>query len=255
MSKPGVAGLSSWQVQFRLPFLQFVEQPEPNPAPPAAPPIPIEFVRVPRARRYILRVRPDGTLRVTVPRGGSRREAEVFVRRHETWIARERGRVRVESAPSAWQDGSTILLAGESVRVAVEARDAGWRVVYGERVVLVRDPGDVRPAIERDLRDLARVVLLPRLTELAAEHSIRVGAVSIRNQRSRWGSCARNGNIALNFRLVQMPAPVRDYVLLHELMHIRQQNHSRRFWRLVEAVCPGFRDAERWLRTTGKTLF
>ncbi len=250
-----MAGLSSWQVQFRLPFLQFVEQPEPNPAPPAAPPIPIEFVRVPRARRYILRVRPDGTLRVTVPRGGSRREAEVFVRRHEKWIARERGRVRVESAPSTWQDGSTILLAGESVRVAVEARDAGWRVVYGERVVLVRDPGDVRPAIERDLRDLARVVLLPRLTELAAEHSIRVGAVSIRNQRSRWGSCARNGNIALNFRLVQMPAPVRDYVLLHELMHIRQQNHSRRFWRLVEAVCPGFRDAERWLRTTGKTLF
>ena len=87
------------------------------------------------------------------------------------------------------------------------------------------------------------------------EHGLRVGVVSIRNQRSRWGSCARNGNIALNFRLVQMPAPVSDYVLLHELMHIRQQNHSRRFWRLVEAVCPGFRDAERWLRTTGRTLF
>ena len=82
-----------------------------------------------------------------------------------------------------------------------------------------------------------------------------MGAVTIRNQRSRWGSCARNGNITLNFRLVQMPAHVRDYVLLHELMHIRQQNHSRRFWRLVEAVCPGFRDAERWLRTTGRTLF
>lgn len=242
-------------MQFRLPFLQFVEQSEPTPAPPAAPPVPIEFVRVPRARRYILRVRPDGTLRVTVPRGGSRREAEVFVRRHEKWIARERSRVRGESAPPAWQDGSTILLAGEPVRIALEARGASWRVVYGDRVVLVRDPADVRPAIEGDLRDLARTVLLPRLTVLAAEHSLRVGVVAIRNQRSRWGSCARNGNIALNFRLVQMPAPVRDYVLLHELMHIRQQNHSRRFWRLVEAVCPGFRDAERWLRTTGKTLF
>ena len=242
-------------MQFRLPFLQFVEQPESTPAPPAAPPNPIEFVRVPRARRYILRVRPDGTLRVTVPRGGSRREAEVFVRRHEKWIARERNRVRGESAPPAWQDGSTLLLAGEPVRIAVEGRGAAWRVVYGDRVILVRNPADVRPAIERDLRDLARTVLLPRVTELAAEHSLRVGVVSIRNQRSRWGSCARNGNIALNFRLVQMPAPVRDYVLLHELMHIRQQNHSRRFWRLVEAVCPGFRDAERWLRTTGKTLF
>ena len=242
-------------MQFRLPFLQFVEQREPTPAPPAAPAIPIEFVRVPRARRYILRVRPDGTLRVTVPRGGSRREAEVFVRRHEKWIARERNRVRVESAPPSWQDGSTILLAGEPVRITIEARGATWRVVYGDRVVLVRDLAAVRPAIERDLRDHARAVLLPRLAELAAEHSLRVGTVSIRNQRSRWGSCARNGNIALNFRLVQMPAPVSDYVLLHELMHIRQQNHSRRFWRLVEAVCPGFRDAEKWLRTTGKTLF
>jgi predicted metal-dependent hydrolase len=250
-------------VQFRLPFLQFVEQPEPTPAPPAppvppaAPQFPIEFVRGPRARRYILRVRPDGTLRVTVPRGGSRREAEVFVRRHEQWIARERSRVRVESAPPAWQHGSTLLVAGESVSVAVEpaARGALWRVVYGDRAVLVRDPADVRPAIERDLRDLARVVLVPRLAELAAEHGLRVGVVSIRNQRSRWGSCARNGNIALNFRLVQMPVPVRDYVLLHELMHLRQQNHSRRFWRLVEAVCPGFREAERWLRTTGRTLF
>ena len=248
-------GYHRGEVQFRLPFLQFVEQPEPTPAPPAASPNPIEFVRVPRARRYILRVRPDGTLRVTVPRGGSRREAELFVRRHEKWIARERSRVRVESAPPAWQHGSTVLLAGEPVRIAVEARGAAWRVIYGDRVVLVRDPSDVRPAIERDLRDLARTILLPRLTELAAEHGLRVGVVSIRNQRSRWGSCARNGNIALNFRLVQMPAPVSDYVLLHELMHIRQQNHSRRFWRLVEAVCPGFRDAERWLRTTGKTLF
>ena len=243
-------------MQLHLPFLQVAEpQADPGPTQPVAPQPAIEFVRVPRARRYILRVRPDGTLRVTVPRGGSRREAEHFVRRHEKWIARERSRVRVESAPPDWQHGSTILLGGEPVRIAVEPRGSSWCVVYGDRSVLARDLGDVRAAIERDLRELARAVLLPRLTELAAQQSLQVGAVSIRSQRSRWGSCARNGNIALNFRLVQMPAHVRDYVLLHELMHIRQQNHSRRFWRLVEAVCPGFRDAEHWLRTTGRSLF
>jgi predicted metal-dependent hydrolase len=243
-------------VQLHLPFLQVVEQPqEPRPSPPVARPFAIEFVRVRRARRYILRVRPDGTLRVTVPRGGSQREAEHFVRQHEKWIARERSRVRVEFSPPDWHDGSTILLGGETVRISVEARGTTWRAAYGERSVVVGHTGDIRRAIERDLRQLARSVLLPRLTELAAHHGLRVGAVSIRNQRSRWGSCARNGNIALNFRLVQMPAHVCDYVLLHELMHIRQQNHSRRFWRLVEAVCPGFRDAERWLRTTGRTLF
>ena len=215
---------------------------------------------MPRARRYILRVRPDGTLRVTVPRGGSRREAEQFVRRHEKWIARERGRVRrgerIALAGPAWHDGSTILLRGEPVRISTEARGQQLaRRLRRPRGPRCRSRSDVRPAIEHDLRELARAVLPPRLRELAIEHSLEVGAVSIRNQRSRWGSCARNGNIALNFRLVQMPAHVSDYVLLHELMHIRQQNHSRRFWRLVEAVCPGFRDAERWLKTTGGCCF
>lgn len=97
--------------------------------------------------------------------------------------------------------------------------------------------------------------LIPRLASLAAEHGLTVARITIRNQRSRWGSCSRRGVIALNLRLVQTPPAVCDYVLLHELMHLRQQNHSRRYWRLVEEVCPGFREAERWLRVEGKALF
>ena len=215
----------------------------------------IEFVRVRRARRYILRVRPDGTLRVTVPRGGSRREAEQFVRRHQRWIRRERDRVQHEYAPREWMEGSEILLRGESVRISVDERDGGRVLRYGDREIAVGTTLEIRPSIERDLRELAKQELAARLLELASAHDLSPGLISIRNQRSRWGSCARNGNIALNFRLVQMPADVRDYVLLHELMHIKQQNHSRRFWKLVESVCPAFREAERWLRTTGKTLF
>jgi predicted metal-dependent hydrolase len=215
----------------------------------------IEFVRVRRARRYILRVRPDGTLRVTVPRGGSRREAEQFVYKHQRWISRERDRVRTEHAPREWTDGSEILLRGDSVRITVEPRAGALTVRYADRALDIDQGQGVRPAVEDDLKQLARTELVMRLRQLAAEHQLEPGSVSIRNQRSRWGSCARNGNIALNFRLIQMPADVRDYVLLHELMHIRQQNHSRRFWKLVESVCPTFRDAERWLRTTGKTLF
>ena len=102
-------------MQLHLPFLQPVAEQPPAPVvEPAAPqPEAIEFVRVRRARRYILRVRPDGTVRVTVPRGGSRREAEQFMRRHEKWIARERSRVRIEHAAPRWQDGTTILFDGE----------------------------------------------------------------------------------------------------------------------------------------------
>jgi predicted metal-dependent hydrolase len=245
------------RVQLDLPFLQVPRSSSRDvlPSPPEPPPV-IEFVRVRRARRYILRVRPDGTLRVTVPRGGSRREAEQFVRKHQRWITGERRRVQVENAPRHWQDGSEILLHGEPVRISVELRgDSTVEIVYGGRRLAAPEQTAVRAAVEGDLRDLARAELVDRLRELAAEHEIRIGTVAIRNQRSRWGSCARNGNIALNFRLVQMPLLVRDYVLLHELMHIKQQNHSRRFWRLVEAVYPSFREAERWLRTQGRSLF
>jgi len=254
-------------MQLTLPLFELQDGPSTVPVSPLVPPpglprslVPpppdrIEFVRTPRARRYILRIRPDGTLRVTVPRWGSKREARDFVARQGRWIARERQRVLQEHGCREWQDGSEIWLRGEQVRVTVTAVADGLTISYGDRQVSARNGDAIRTAIEQDLRTLARQELEPRLRELAAEHDLRPGRVSIRNQRSRWGSCAREGNIALNFRLVQMPAAIRDYVLLHELMHLRQQNHSRRFWRLVEQVCPGFKDAEQWLRVQGKALF
>jgi predicted metal-dependent hydrolase len=213
----------------------------------------IEFVRIRRARRYILRVRPDGTLRITVPRGGSRAEALRFAAQQRQWVERERARVRAEHAPVAWGDGTAILLRGieHTIRVASD----GASVRYADRIVRLERGTDVRTAIEDDLERIARDELTTRLLELARQHDVGVDRVSIRNQRSRWGSCSPSGVIALNFRLVQMPPQIRDYVLVHELMHRRQQNHSRRFWRLVEAAYPAFREAERWLRTRGRALF
>jgi len=221
----------------------------------AAAPERIEFVRTPRARRYILRVKPDGTLRVTIPRRGSRGEAIRFVGRHVAWIAKERARVRRDQAPVRWTDGSTILFEGEPALITV--REVGAKLIasYADRTVVVKDPADVRGAIERDLRGLASETLVPRLRELAARLGLTVKRVSIRNQRSRWGSCSRAGAIALNFRLLQMPREVADYVLIHELMHLKQQNHGARFWSLVEGACPSFRESERWLRTRGRSLF
>lgn len=213
----------------------------------------VEFVRVRRARRYILRVRPDGSLRITVPRGGSRAEGLRFAEQQRQWIERERARVHAEQTPATWHDGTTILLRGVEcvIRVAEDGRSAA----YADRIVKTGGEPDVRPAIESDLKRLARAELPARLHEFATVHGIAVGRVLVRNQRSRWGSCSPSGVIALNFRLVQMPAEIRDYVLLHELMHRHQQNHSRRFWRLVEAACPGFREAEQWLSTRGRSLF
>ena len=90
--------------------------------------------------------------------------------------------------------------------------------------------------------------------ELAALHDIKVTRVTVRNQKSRWGSCSRRGTISLNWRLIQTPAFVRDYIIQHELAHRRQMNHSIKFWQEVERLCPDYLRAERWLKQHAKLL-
>jgi predicted metal-dependent hydrolase len=84
--------------------------------------------------------------------------------------------------------------------------------------------------------------------ELAAAHSLTVRRVSVRDQRSRWGSCSVKAVVSLNWRLIQTPDFVRDYIIVHELMHLREMNHSDRFWKLLYAAFPQTDEAERWLK-------
>ena len=216
----------------------------------------IEFVRIRRARRYIVRVRHDGSVRVTIPRGGSRAEGARFLQRQSKWIEQERARVLAAHVTPSWTDGATMMLRGELVNLRMRHEPQGRATIhYGDRTVaLSRPDAGIRGCIEADLRGLAREEIGRRLYELAAQHQLVVTGFTIRNQRSRWGSCSRTGRIALNYRLIQMPPAVSDYVVLHELMHLKEQNHSRRFWRLVESACPDFRQAEKWLRRHGPGL-
>src|SRR3982751_3591887 len=128
-----------------------------------------------QARRYVMRVRPDGAVRVTIPRGGSQAEARRFAERHRDWALRQRSKVLAAKRP---------------------------------------------PHLERALREQALRELPPRLHDLAAANGLIVNRVTIRDQRSRWGSCSQKGHIALNYRLMLMPIEVREYILVHELMHL-----------------------------------
>jgi predicted metal-dependent hydrolase len=172
------------------------------------------YVRHRRARRYVLRLDLDGRVRVTIPRGGSRREADAFAQRQSEWIRRriaEHHEARASRLPMA-------------------------------------------PEEQRTMCALAKHLLPPRLRQLAAQHGLAVTRVTIRNQQSRWGSCGRDGHICLNWRLVQMPEWVRDYVMVHELMHLRRMDHSPTYWRLVAAACPDYEVARQWLRRNGPGL-
>lgn len=213
------------------------------------------FVRNGRARRYILRVLPDASVRVTIPRHGSRREAEAFVRTRTRWIADRREEIEERRRDRRWRAGQQVWWRGVACRIDIEqGRGTHLSVRCGELSASSQVRDDYRPVLEPLMRARAMEELPRRLRELADRHGLGVARVSVRNQRSRWGSCSRGGNIALNWRLIQMPAAVCDYVLLHELMHIRQPNHSPRFWAEVEAVCPDYAIARAWLRSEGLAL-
>jgi predicted metal-dependent hydrolase len=168
----------------------------------------IVFVRHPRARRYVIRVRPDGSVRVTLPRWGSKRHAALFAEEQRPWIERQRRRVE------------------QTQHTAVE-----------------RTADETRALRKRAVEELPE-----RLRALATLHGLTVASVHIRNQKSRWGSCSPARRICLNWRLVLMPDFVRDYIMIHELMHLRRLDHSPTFWKLVAAADPDYDVARRWLR-------
>lgn len=215
--------------------------------------VPLRLVRSARARRYILRLDRDGTARVTVPRRGSLAGARAFATSQIAWLARQLQRRASEPRPDTrWLTGRDILFRGHAVPLTV-ASDGMIR--FADQQIEANQPlEDLRPLVEERLRTIGARELPARVWELASQHQVPVKRVSIRGQRSRWGSCSTRGTISLNWRLIQTPDWVQDYIVLHELMHLRVMNHSRRFWREVEKVCPNFTDAERWLKTHSRLL-
>ena len=133
---------------------------------------------------------------------------------------------------------------------AFARRHLAW--VLRQRAVLSRVGFSAED--RQQMRGRAAMELPARLRELASLHGLLVTRVSIRNQRTRWGSCGRDGHLCLNWRLAAMPDWVRDYVMLHELMHLRRLDHSPAFWRLVAVACPRYREARQWLRAHGPEL-
>lgn len=224
---------------------------------PAAPPPPaIVFVRSAQATRYRLSLRRDGTAVATIPARGSEREAVRFVAQHHAWLERVRARhAQRPRAAGVWTLGTHVLWRGAMHPLRLATAGPRPQVSVAADVFRVPDAeGDLRPTLEAHFARRARIELPARAWELAAETGVDVKHVTVRNQRSRWGSCSAGGAISLNWRLVQTPDAVRDYIIYHELMHLREMNHSARFWARVAEVCPGWREAEHWLKRNGSLL-
>ena len=203
-----------------------------------------------RARRVRVAVDPEKGVEVVLPLRAPERAAKAAVVELRPWIERrlrevEAAREQIEArAGTVPYLGETLTLVPQVGRTRVHRRS-------GE--LLVPD-GDPREALERWYRRMAREEIAPRLDMAVSELGTRYTKLTIRNQKTRWGSCSTSGAMSFNWRLLLAPEEVLDYVVWHEACHLLVMDHSPRFWALVANHMPAYPHARRWLSRHGGTL-
>ncbi len=215
-------------------------------------PAQIEWRRSPRARRVSLRIDPcGGAVVVTLPMRAARGAGVALLMSNAEWV-----RDRLAQLPSAvpFTDGATVPIDGRPHRIRhiPAARRGAW--VEADELRVSGAPEFLR----RRVLDFLRTEARRRLTVLVSAKAAGIGAVprrlSVKDTRTRWGSCASDGSLAFSWRLVMAPAFVQDYVAAHEVAHLRHMNHGKRFWALVDRLTPHAAEAILWLRSDGSRL-
>jgi predicted metal-dependent hydrolase len=221
------------------------------------------LMRSPRARRVRVSVESDGAVRVTLPRRAPLRAADEAVRELAPWIERRR-RALARAAAEVARTPGTVPYLGRELRLVPQpgrtrahrrgddllvpaAEDAGGQLLMGPASAAT-------DAVERWYRRAARGEIAPRLDAAVARAGTAYTKLTIRGQKTRWGSCSQTGAMSFNWRLLLAPEPVLDYVVEHEVCHLEVMDHSPRFWRLLESRVPDWRDQAAWLRRYGSAL-
>lgn len=203
-----------------------------------------------RARRVRVSVREDGMVEVVLPRRAPERLADQAIVELAPWIARRRAEVEAVRARLAAR-GDTLPYLDDTLTVVHEA---GRMRVHRRADVLLAPSVDAEVAIERWYRRAARAEVAPRVEEATSALGVGFEKITIRNQRSRWGSCSATGALSFNWRLLLAPPEILDYVIWHECCHLVHLDHSAAFWGLLASHRPGYKVEQRWLRRHGATL-
>ena len=217
---------------------------------PGDPPIGLTLRRSGRARRISLRVSGlDGKVTLTLPRGVPEREALAFAAEKQAWLRRQ-----LDKRPGHQVVGMDEELPIQGVMHRI-APGAGRRIIAQDGVLHV--PGaeaTLAPRLQAWLKAQARDRLAAASDHYAARLGRPYARLTLRDTRSRWGSCSSNGGLMYSWRLIMAPAPVLDYVAAHEVAHLAEMNHSPAFWATVDRLYPGYEPHRRWLREHGATL-
>lgn len=217
----------------------------------------IEINKLVRSKRKTLAliVEPDGRLTVRAPMRMKDAEIRQFVKKKEEWIERKQAKARKNiTTPREYVDGGTFPYLGQEIPL---------RIVPGQKPALVLDSTFelTKAGLERPesvfvawYKKQAREVLTKRVSYYAIKHGFEVKKIRISSARTRWGSCSTRGTLSFTWRLILAPIEIVEYVVVHELCHLKEPNHSKRFWTLVEDILPDYKAHRKWLKNNGGKL-
>lgn len=224
----------------------------------------VAIVRRSTARRYILRVRAaNRDVQLTMPPYGSVREARAFAERHGDWL---RARLAKLPRPRRFSNGSVVPYKGRDH--VIEHHPEGRGTVWIEpgaanatvpeqdlpRLCVAGRAAHLRRRLRDWLKKEAEKALGAAVRKYARQLGVEFSRISIRDQKTRWGSCSANGTLAFSWRLIMAPTYVLDYLAAHEVVHLRHMDHSKRYWRTLRELCPATDRAEAWLKAHGRDL-
>ncbi|MBM3166532.1 MAG: M48 family metallopeptidase [Chloroflexi bacterium] len=216
--------------------------------------IPYVVKRSTRARNIRLEIRRGQGLVVVIPRMCPAERVTEVLKAKKRWILRNlagQSQLYPQLREQGIKFGDVVSYLGRPlVVVAGRKRSAEYARLERNRLVVsgVSSGEQIGSVLEQWYRVQAAGLVAERVGKWGTELGVNPGKVTIRGQRTRWGSCSRKGNLSFNWKLVMAPEAVIDYVVIHELAHLKEMNHSRRFWRLVARHCPEYCQCKKWLR-------
>jgi predicted metal-dependent hydrolase len=218
--------------------------------------LPLKIVESDRARRLTLRIDSSGRgLRITVPPGLRRGEVEKFLDRHQDWL--EQRLAKVPNRPQV-RPGIKIPVRGVPHRIVHEPSKRGTVTLSrDERGPLMIVHGD-RVHLPRRIADFLKREAKREIEALVVKHTGAVGkrakAIRFKDTSSRWGSCTSDGSLSFSWRIMMAPRPVINYLVAHEVAHLKEMNHGPKFWKLCEQLCPDTERCKDWLKRNGGAL-
>jgi predicted metal-dependent hydrolase len=220
----------------------------------------IQYKSSPNAKHLRITVKGRGEVTVTVPKGISAKQAEQFVQKNMDWIESKVAAAKEKKGEKITEYGFGTEFKTKLTAVKVIETDGSQAFLKQHKDFLgiyIPEETDIskpewqeliKTQIEAQLKREAKSFLPKRTRDLATEKGIAIGKISVRSTKSRWGSCSHNNDISLSIYLMTLPDELIDYVICHELAHVKEKNHSKNFWAHLEQLLPGARKMDKEMK-------